>query len=355
VDDMMRTFWILAFSGIIMMSGCDNTTDLIPSDQLNVQAILQDYEGLLSIDKTDLRNSKATIAMEAFSLLPDNTFKLPFNLNIENISFYYANSRTTGGNNDQEMFDYTNRIGVYHWNSIEGQFEKVPEEVNYIQLEFPSINGGQDNNASLLIKEYAEIGLTVLDGPISDQVFEITAFEAILRVDENVELTINYHAEFDNAGDLIDLTMEAFINPFELTIFITQNNGVMQINSRWDKQQKPIFSSYFLIAKNNINFTPYDGFTFNGKTSGHIKYRQLKLDGSFDFSKIEIEKQDKGDAVQMALYQGSKKLGSLCIDYQTEGEQIVPGSMKYFVETQNKFRISADGVVKPLFEGFNNL
>jgi hypothetical protein len=352
---MMRTFWILAFSVIVMMSGCDNTTDLIPSDQLDVQSILQDYERLLSIDKADLRNSKATIAMEAFSSLTDNSFKLPFNLSIENISFYYANSRTTGGNSDQEMFDYNNKLGLYHWNSTEERFEKSSEEVNHIQLEFPGINDSQGNNASLLIKEYTEIGFTIIDGTISRQVFEITAFEAVLSVEENVELTISYHADFDDNGDLIDLAMETFINPFELTIFMTQSNGVMQINSKWDKQQQPIFSSYFLIAKNNINFTPYDGFTFTGKTSGHIKYRELKLDGSFDFSKIELEKQDKSDAVQMSFYQGSKKLGRLCIDYQTEGEQIVPGSMKYFVETQNKFRISADGVVKPLFEGFNNL
>jgi len=353
--DTMRKNWILAFTVVIVMAGCVSTEEIVPSDELNVQSIIQDYEDLLKIDKAAIRNSKAMIAMESFSSLPDKSFELPFNLNIENISFYYANSRKMEGNGEQEIFNFSDILGVYHWNAMEQKFEKSTEEVSYIQLEFPDSYQGLENNASLKIKEYAVIGLNVLDEPISGQLYRITTFEVILTINGNVELTINYHAEYDKNGEIIDLSMNTLINPFELSVTMSQSNGVMQINSKWDKEHKPILSSYFLIAKNNINFTPYEGFSFTGKTSGYIKYRELKLDGSFDFSKIEIEKENKEGAVQMALYKGSRRLGKIYIDYQTEGERIIPGSMRYFIEMEDKSRISADGVIKPLFEGFNHL
>jgi hypothetical protein len=353
--DMMRNLWIIAFLAVLVMAGCVGTEEIIPQDELNVETVLRNYEDLLKIDQADIRNSKAMIAVESFSSLPDKTFRLPFNLNIEYISFYYAHARTMESSNQQEMFNFNNRLGVYQWNSAMQKFEKTTEEANYIQLEFPANYKGDKNNASLRIKEYSVIGLNVLDDPTAGQLYKISAFEVILTIDGNIELTINYHAEYDKNGDFIDVSLKALINPFEFSLTMSQSNGVMQINSKWEKHMEPILSSYFLIARNNINFTPYDGFSFSGRTSGHIKYRELKLDGSFDFSNIEIEKEDKSGAVQMYLYRGNRKLGKLYMDYQTEGERIIPGSIQYFIELEDRSRISADGITKSLFDGFSHL
>lgn len=351
----MKNLWFVAISVIFIMTGCVNDEEVAPQAEKDVKSIIQEYIAQLNKDRIDIQNSSAMVAMESFSMLSDNIFQRPFSLRIDNLSFYYANVRKTEGNVESHGFHFTDHLGVYHWDTALQQFIRSEEEVNYIQLDFPASRDGQENNATLRILEYTEVDLTGINGPDSGSLNEVTSIESVLTINGNTEMTVDYGAEFDDNGNLKDVRMETVINPFELSVDLVESNGVMQINSVWKEQGEPILSSYFLIAKNNINFTPYDGFAFTSKTSGYIKYRELKLDGSFDFSKVEIEKEDKRAAVQMSLYQGSRKLGQLYIDFLTEGESVIPGTLKYFIEVENKSRIAADGLVKPLFEGFNSL
>jgi hypothetical protein len=345
----------VAFSVILMMTGCVNDEEVAPSVEKDVNSIIQEYVAQLSIDRADIQQSSSMMAMESFTFLPNNIFQIPFNLKIDDLSFYYANVRMTEGSIEPESFNFSENLGVYQWDIAMQQFIRSGGEVDYIELEFPAIRGGQENNATLKILKYSEVDFTGIIDPSLGPVIKVTSFESELTINGNSEMTIHYNAGYDDSGNLRNVTMETAINPFELSLDLAQSNGVMQINSIWRKQEAPIFSSYFLIAKNNINFTPYDGFAFSGKTSGYIKYRELKLDGSFDFSMVEIENPDKEAAVQMSLYQGSRKLGKLYIDFQTDGEQVIPGTMQYFIEIQDKSRISADGLIEPLFEGFNSL
>ncbi len=351
----MKKLWIVAFTVIFIMTGCVNDDEVAPSAEKDVNLVIQDYVAQLSTDRADIQQTTGMVAMESFSILSDNIFQLPLNLRIDNLSFYYGNLRKADGSVESEHFNFAENLGVYHWDDVMKQFIRSDEEVDYIQLDFPATLDDQENNATIIIFQYAEVDLTGTINPSTGSLIKVTALESELTVNGNTEMTIQYKAVFDAEGYLKTVNMETVINPFELSMDLTQNNGVMQINSIWKKQGAPILSSYFLIAKNNINFTPYDGFAFTGKTSGYIKYRELKLDGSFDFSNVEIEKHDKETAVQMSVYQGSRKLGKLYIDFQTEGEHVIPGTMKYFIEVEDKTRISADELVKPLFDGFNSL
>lgn len=351
----MKKLWFVAFSVILMMTGCVNDEEVAPAGEKDVNSIIRDYAEQLNTDIANIQGSSAMVAMESFALLPDNAFQAPFSLKINDLSFYYANLRKVEGSVEPESFDFSANVGVYNWNSYLQQFIRSDDVVDYIQLDFPATYGGLENNATLRIMKYAEVDLTGIIDPSLGLIIEITSLESELIIDGITEMSVHYDAGYDDSGNLRNVIMETVINPFELSVDLAQSNGVMQINSIWRKQGAPILSSYFLIAKNNINFTPYDGFAFTGKTSGYIKYRELKLDGSFDFSKIEIENPDKEAAVQMSLYQGSRKLGKLYIDFQTEGEQVIPGSMHYFIEIEDKSRISADHLIEPLFEGFNSL
>jgi len=329
--------------------------EVVPSPQVDVKAIIQNFEDQLHNDKMDIQNSRAMQAMESFSALSTNSFDLPFDLKIENISFYYANLRTQEGTNERGDFDYVNNLGNYYWDSGMGEFIKSSEETNYIQLNFPGDKNGWENNATLTITNYTEIDLTDIREGSSGPVFEVTSFESLLYIDGKVEMEIHYSAEYDNTGILDQMSLDAIINPFQLTIDLTQSNGVSQLNTLWEKQNNPILSSYFLIARRNVNFTAYEGLAFTGKTSGYIKYRELKVDGSFDFSNIEIENEDKSAACHMALYNSNMKLGKMYIDFETEGEMIKAGSIRYYIEVEDQPRFCIDGLIKPLFEGFYNL
>jgi hypothetical protein len=295
------------------------------------------------------------LAMESFTTLPKNIFQVPFGLKIDDLSFYYANVRKTGGPLESGSFDFEENLGVYRWDSNLLQFIRSPQEADFIELEFP-VYSDQDNYLAVLkILDYEEVDLSGILDPALGSPVKVTSLESDLLINGRTEMQIRYHAGYDEEGELRNVNLEMLINPFELSVDLVQSNGVIQINSIWRKESAPILSSYFLIARKNLNFTPYDGFAFTGKTSGYIKYRELKLDGSFDFSRIEIENPEKEAAVQMSLYQGSRKLGKLYIDFQTEGEQVVPGSLKYFIEVEDRSRIEADGLIEPLFKGFDSL
>lgn len=351
----MKNFWITAFSVILLMGGCVNEEEITSIGGEEVNAVIREYEAQLIADRIDIQQSNAMVAMASFASLPKNIFQIPFGLKIDDLSFYYAQLREAGGSLEAGSFDFEGNMGVYQWDRDLFQFIRNNEEVEFIELEFPAFSNEEENQAILKILDYEEVDLTGVLDPSLGSPIKVTILESELSVDGKTEMQIQYHAGYDQKGDLRNVNMEMLIGSFELSVDLVQSNGVMQINSIWKKESAPILSSYFLIARNNLNFTPYDGFAFTGKTSGYIKYRELKLDGSFDFSRIEIENPDKEAAVQMALYQGSRKLGKLYIDFQTEGEQVVPGSLQYFIEVEDRSRIEADGLIQPLFEGFNSL
>lgn len=340
---------------MIGMGGCVDDEEPVPVGEKDVNAVIREYESQLSIDQRDIRESVSMVVMESFASLPENIFQVPFGLKIDDLSFYYANVRKTGAPLESGSFDFEGNLGIYRWDSNLLQFTRSPGEVDFIELEFPVYSNQDDYLAVLKILDYEEVDLSGILDPVLGSPIKVITLKSDLIVNGKVEMQIRYQAGYDDEGELRNVNLEMLINPFELSVDLVQSNGVIQINSIWRKGTAPILSSYFLIARNNLNFTPYDGFAFTGKTSGYIKYRELKLDGSFDFSRIEIENPEKEAAVQMALYQGSRKLGKLYIDFQTEGEQVVPGSLEYFIEVADRSRIEADGLIKPLFKGFNSL
>ncbi len=329
--------------------------EVVPSPQVDVKTIIQNFENQLNNDKMDIQNSVAMKAMESFSTLTTNPFDLPFDLKIESISFYYANLRIQEGTNERKDFDYMNNLGNYYWDSDIGEFIKSDVETNYIELNFPAEKNGSENNATLTITSYSEIDLTGIREGSSDPIFEVTSFESILYIDGKIEMEMQYSAEYDHKGLLDRLFMDAAINPFHLTIDLTQSNGVFQLNTIWEKQNSPILSSYFLIARRNVNFTVYEGLAFTGKTSGYIKYRDFKVDGSFDFSNIDLQKEDKSAGCQMAIYNSNRKLGDLYIDFETEQDKIIAGSISYYICREDQPRYCIDGLIKPLFKGFYHL
>ncbi|MBS0001039.1 MAG: hypothetical protein KFF73_18795 [Cyclobacteriaceae bacterium] len=345
---MIKTFWMIVLAVVFFMAGCMNNEEITPPAE-DIQTIIQQYSDQLITDRIEIQNSRAMMAMGTYYTIASNSFPVPIDLKVDNLSFYYASMRKMEGNAGSQGFDFTGRLGIYNWNADLQQFVRSDGEANYIRLDFPAESGGQENNASLRINKYAEILLA------EGSALQVTSLQMELTIDDMLEMSINYEADFDDAGNPLNLDVHILVNPFELSLDLVQSNGVIQINSTWKKQLEPILSSYFLIARNNINFMPYEGFAFTGKTSGYIKYREIKLDGSFDFSATEIEKDDKRMAVQMALYKGSRKLGRLYIDFQTEGDRVIPGTIKYFIDLENNSRIPADGLVKPLLDGFNNL
>ena len=344
----MKNRWIFVLAVVFFIAGCKYNEEVIPPAE-DVQTIIQKYADQLATDRVAIQQTKAMAALANYHIISSNSFRIPLNFSIDNLSFYQAGLRKFEGEGDPGRFDFSGNLGIYQWDSVLEEFIRIDEDADFICINFPASATVQDNNASLKISRYEEAILT-------DGIIGVAFFNMELTIDGKPEMNLDYEASYDVLGNPVSLVMNLTVNPFQLSMDLEQSKGVMQINSSWKKEQNPILSSYFLVARNNLNFIPYDGLAFAGKTSGYIKYRELKLDGSFDFSATEIEKADKRAAVQMALYSGSRKLGRLYIDFSTEGERIIPGTIQYFIESmENNARIPADGLIRPLLDGFNQM
>jgi hypothetical protein len=345
LDKMKSTFWVI-FAVFFFLTGCMTEEEVAPQSE-DIRTIIQQYADQLNVDKNEIQQSNAMKTLGTYYVISGNTFGFPLDFSMENFSFYHPGLRKAAGSTG---FDFEGMLGIYEWDPESGSFIRSGEDTDFIRLSFPSNAENRENNAELKILDYEEI-------PINDEnTIEVTSINMQLTVDGVLEMSLDYTAGYDNMGNLGNLDMDLLIAPFTLTLDLAQSKGVIQVNSSWKKDGNPLLSSYFLIARNNLNFTAYEDFPFSGKTSGCIKYRDLKLDGSFDFSNVELEKADKGEAVQMALYKGSRKLGRLYIDFETDGERFVPGTTRYFIDcTEKKDRISADRLIKPLFDGFNDI
>jgi hypothetical protein len=344
----MKYRMIFVLTVVLYISGCTtNEEAVLPAE--DVQAIIQQYADQLSTDQNEIHRTRAMLALGTYYSISANSFQLPLDFSVDNLlSVYHAGIRKTEGTVDPAGFDFSGKTGIYCWDAASTSFIRSDDEIDYIQIDFPASVAGQENNVSLRIMKYAE------NIPAEGTAAEITSFQLELTIDGAPEMSLDYEASYDDLGNPANITVNFLVNPFEMSMDMVQQKGVMQINSIWKKEQNPILSSYFLIAKNNLNFSPYEGLAFAGKTSGFIKYREIKLDGSFDFSSTEIEKADKREAVQMGLYKDSRKLGRLYIDFSTEGARIIPGTLQYFIESmENQVRVPADRLIKPLFDGFN--
>jgi len=232
---------------------------------------------------------------------------------LKNIKNVFIPSSINSSDED-ERFDFDNNLGVYNYNFELEAFEKSEEEVDNIQINFPTVNSST-NNASLRILSYSD-DLVVEDG---EEAYYPTLIVADLTVNGTLVVSLDYMASFKINGtpELVDVTL--FVIPFDYILTFSNTEALTS-------------SASFSVVKDNesiIGTTATVTFKTQAKklvstVEGEISFRNYALKGDVDVDGIEefedSETGDINDYFNLALYEGENKIGDIVVEETADGE-----------------------------------
>lgn len=213
--------------------------------------------------------------------------------------------------NEDDRFVFEDELGVYDYNFELQDFEQVQQGGDKIQINFPAAES-TTNNATLNITAYTDVAITdEFDGWVS---YYPTVIKANLSIDGETLVVLDMTADYSADGFPEEAEISLTLADFEYALSFsdaaaTKSTVSFAVNKASDKIIGTSVSVVYESADKE----------FIKLVEGEVSYRDLKIKGKLDYSNIDEEAEtfDMNDFLDLAIYDGSTKLGDIVFE---EGE-----------------------------------
>ena len=215
---------------------------------------------------------------------------------------------------EDDRFDFVSNLGVYNYNASIQEFEKSEEVVDDIQINFPTATSST-NNATLRILNYNDTKV-VED---LEEIYYPTLILADLTVNDNIVVSLDYTGSFQVNGTPESVDVTLFVIPFDYVLTFSNTESLKSTIA-------------FTVSKNDesvISTTATVTFKTQVKklvsaVEGEITYRDHSIKGDVDVVGMEefdeTQTGDINDYFNIALYEGTNKVGDVILEETADGE-----------------------------------
>lgn len=297
---------------------------------------LEAFMEAVSIDDPVFGESKKS----AFSTLAASSFK-----DLKNLR---------AGDEPTDLEDYA---GTYTWNSINQGWVIVQNDpADKVIFIFPVLGpNSEDNNATIIIREYEEILITETDEWGTYTYYNPTVLSAELQINGTKLVDLSTNMIWDEtSGDLMDVSGTLFFSPYTFSLDLSQTGNTASVYVSFQEGNTLIASLDLDIeleeATNNMDADPVF-------VEGYIQYRKIQLKGSINSGELDdffedYTEEDYNENINLALYTypGGQKFADIVFKYDAEYEEIMP----YIVYIDGT-EVNALVFLESLFQSFGEL
>lgn len=197
----------------------------------------------------------------------------------------------------EDLFDENK--GVYDWNATNQEWVTTTVGGDVVQLNFPSVDGGTTNNASMTLQSYTG---TYISNPLeADYEGDLPASLLVdLKVDGVKEMEYSFDINYNSNGEPEMIETSLFINPFTLSASVINTTTKVANTIEFKNGSKIIMATATEFLG---NFTEN---TVEAVDEDEDNIPDLITDASFSFALLDLK--IAGDIVVEDFYNAVKDL-----------------------------------------------
>lgn len=210
--------------------------------------------------------------------------------------------------NENVLFVFEDALGVYDYNFEIQDFELVEQGGDKVQVNFPTAES-TTNNATLNLTDYAD--LLIIDEYDGWESYYPTVLQADLSVDNETLVVLDLSANYSADGLPEKAEVSLTLLPFEFSMkFSDDVSTKSSVSYSMSKSGEKIMGSSLTVVYTSSDKEMLESL------QGEVYYRSIALKGKLDVSKLDEEAEfyDINDFIDLALYDGSTKIGDIVFE-----------------------------------------